>query len=103
MSIRRQIEGNGFSDRQGKMIPKSNEKCPGNVGLAILESTFSVFTVLFIRQFGFLSKLPFREGGGWYESILFIIDCCVTSYPKTHGLKNSHFFLAYNSTGQEFG
>lgn len=64
MSVRRKIEGNGFSDRQREMTPKSNEKCPGNVGLAIPESIFSAPTLLVIRQFGFLSKLSFREDGG---------------------------------------
>lgn len=90
---RRQIEGNGFSAWQGEMIPGSSEKSLGNVGLDIPENIFSALILLFIRLFGFLSKLSLGKDGGWCEPIVFIIYCCVTNYPKTQGLKNSYFYL----------
>lgn len=88
--MNKQIEGNGFLDWQGEMIPRSNEeksgKCrPGE------STTVSVLIFLFIGQFGFLSKLAFGKDGGWYEQIVFIILCYVTTIPKPRDSKIAIF------------
>lgn len=90
MLMKREIEDNGFSDWQGDMIPGSRKETPGKCR-AGYPTTVSALTLLFIRWFGFLGKLSFGEDGGWYEPIVFISDCCVTTIPKHRCLKIANF------------